>query len=819
MVVLAVSGVDELQARLPRSGLRVERLPLPELAPSSVAIGFPEGVGVGIDPVRGAVSVVWLGEFVDVSAVRPGAGKLHRPLIYPGLVIHRERGAGPLRLGEPTRRPTVDFAGYRVLADSIELRTRVDGHALTETLRVMPDRRGLERRIETGERQGTWSYVADDGTARTLVRDGQGRLVLDLIFPESARPLLPRLDGSAVGTGAETTDRDGPSNAGVGAATAATTGEAAYRLENVALPVELRGGLAGVTFAPGGALVLATRLGEIWMRTREGFWRCFARGLDEPMGLIAESEREVVVTHRPELLRLTDADGDGVAETFAVVSNHWGQSANYHEFFFGLKRDAAGDYLGALSLTSTADKTPLNPATVRGAHDPTVVLAPTGHRSDLPWRGWAVALAADGTVRPLASGFRQPAGIGLSPQGEIFVTDNQGDFKAACGLLHVTAGDFHGHASSLKWETGFRPGEATLESLWARAKPPAIVFPHGVMGISAGEPVWDTTGGRFGPYAGQVFVGDFGRVVVRASLERVAGVWQGACFTFLGRNEMAPHVTGDRLIGGVMHAGFSPEGELYLAATAGWGAGADGLQRVVWEGRAPADLRDIRLTRAGFRITFTQPMDAASLADAANYTVNRFRYYYQPAYGSPRVDEERVKVTGVGPALDGRSVELELEGLSAGFVHEIALPGLRTASGGALANPLGYYTVNRLLDGTGPAGGVTRLQRPGESAPGSMGARALETTTSVVELRAAGEGIYRLYCAACHQPDGRGIPGGAANFRDDPTRLAKPDAELLAVIAGGLEGKGMPAFGEILPAGQRRAVLAYLRDAFGLREP
>ena len=68
---------------------------------------------------------------------------------------------------------------------------------------------------------------------------------------------------------------------------------------------------------------------------------------------------------------------------------------------------------------------------------------------------------------------------------------------------------------------------------------------------------------------------------------------------------------------------------------------------------------------------------------------------------------------------------------------------------------------------------------------------------------------------ACHQPDGRGIPGGAANFRDDPARLAKPDAELLAIIAGGLDTKGMPPFEAILPAPQRRAVLAYIRAAFG----
>ena len=71
---------------------------------------------------------------------------------------------------------------------------------------------------------------------------------------------------------------------------------------------------------------------------------------------------------------------------------------------------------------------------------------------------------------------------------------------------------------------------------------------------------------------------------------------------------------------------------------------------------------------------------------------------------------------------------------------------------------------------------------------------------------AAGRKTYFTYCVACHQPDGRGIQGGAANFVDDTTRLAKPDEQLLAIIEKGNEAKAMPAFGAILSPGQRRAV-------------
>ena len=361
---------------------------------------------------------------------------------------------------------------------------------------------------------------------------------------------------------------------------------AGYVIENVTLPAELRGGIAAVAFTPGGSAVVATRLGEIWLR-RSGepaAWRLFAGGLDEPMGLIAESEQVILVAHRPELLRMTDADGDGRAETFEAISGRWGQSINYHEFLFGPAQDAAGNIFVAPSLDSTtasdpAQKTAYPNLPVRGRRDFSFNGETTGHNSETPWRGWIVRLGADGSFEPWASGFRQANGLAFSPGGDLFATDNQGDYKASTGLLHIARGDFHGHAASLKWEPALSPESATPAALWRRLKTPAVVFPHGPMGTSPGQPVWDTTGGRFGPFAGQVFTGDYSRLVVRASLEQVAGVWQGACFPFLGRNEAPPHVTGARLKGGGTRAAFAPDGSLWIACTAGWGAGEDGLQR------------------------------------------------------------------------------------------------------------------------------------------------------------------------------------------------------------------------------------------------
>lgn len=551
-------------------------------------------------------------------------------------------------------------------------------------------------------------------------------------------------------------------------------------------------------------------------------WRRFARGLNEPLGLVAESDQVVYIAHRPELLRAEDTDGDGEADWFKSIGGHWGLSHNYHEFFYGLRRDAAGNFYGAISLDSQGEGGAKREATdikadqTRGAFNPAIVLAPSNHRSQVLYRGWAIKITSDGEFVPLASGLRQPNGIGLSPAGEMFTTENQGDWKPACGLIHVAPGDFLGHPSSVKWEKDYQPENATIEKLWQRFKPPAVIFPHGIMGVSSGEPVWDLTGGRFGQFGGQIFVGDYTALILRATVEKVAGAWQGAVFPFIGRNDTPSTLLGDKLNQGNLRMAFAPDGSLYLAQTAGWGGGGDGFQRISWNGENAPEILDLRLTARGFRLTFTQPMDAGTLANPENYSFTRFRYYYHHKYGSPWIDETQPKVREVVLAADERSVELALstEDLQPGYVFQLTVPNLRTVSGGVIANPMAFYTANRLVTGQVAIGGPTRLAHPGEVSLWA-GAQLPKAGVPTAALIALGKKTYDLYCVACHQTNGKGIPGGAANFIDDKTRLAKTDLALLTSIADGLEAKGMPAFRNSLKPQEMQAALTYIRSAFG----
>jgi mono/diheme cytochrome c family protein len=331
-----------------------------------------------------------------------------------------------------------------------------------------------------------------------------------------------------------------------------------------------------------------------------------------------------------------------------------------------------------------------------------------------------------------------------------------------------------------------------------------------------------------------VFIGDFTKLISRVDLERVAGEFQGAVFPFLrdatgveailknsGANNLtipaggdgkkyfrdAPPLKGTRLRQGNNRLAFAPDGSLYLGQTTrGWGQG-DGLQRLVWTGDTPVEIRTMRLTDRGFALEFTTPMDPTLLRQAASFRLERFRYLYQPAAGSPQVDLTTIDVTALEVSADGRRVELVLSALDPGYIYKLEADALRDARGRALANPLAYYTANRLRSGRAFEGPISQ---PLIAAKPS---RERETTDL-----AEGRRVYLTYCVACHQADGRGggIPGfAAADFVGDPTRLGKSDDVLLASIAAGIDGKGMPPFGQILSADERRDVLAFIRDAFG----
>jgi glucose/arabinose dehydrogenase len=472
-----------------------------------------------------------------------------------------------------------------------------------------------------------------------------------------------------------------------------------YRVEDVALPEGIAPEASGVTVTADGDVVVCFRRGYIYIRNEETKeWRRFASGLHSPLGIIAGAPGEFFVAQLPELTRVADTDGDGTADVYETVCDAWGVSGNYHEFNAGPARDAEGNFYMALGSASFVNRELPKPPvrgefTLKGrlSENPAPGLAnESTHYSPVPYRGWVVKITPDGTMTPIASGFRQPNGIGFNAQGDLFSVDNQGDWVGTSPIHHVTPGDFHGHPSSLNWDPTFEydPVEAPIEVLSKMRKMPAIQFPQNDMAGSISQPLVDTTGGAFGPYAGQLFVAEWTYPrMFRVTLERVNGEYQGACFMFL---------EGEGLELASNRIAFAPDGSLYVAQTArGWGA-REGLQRIVWTGEVAMDILDINLIRKGFKLTFTKPLRRETAEDPSNYGFVHYYYNYHATYGSDKMDVTPAPVKEARVSDDGLSVELTIDELIPGRIYELRPGDIRSADGEKLVATIAAYTLNEL---------------------------------------------------------------------------------------------------------------------------
>src|SRR5262249_764484 len=157
------------------------------------------------------------------------------------------------------------------------------------------------------------------------------------------------------------------------------------------------------------------------------------------------------------------------------------------------------------------------------------------------------------------------------------------------------------------------------------------ILPHGRLGQSPSGITFDRSNGKFGPFAGQVFVGEQTYAQVqRIFLEKVNDVYQGAAFPFLSK-----------LSTGLVSIYMTDEGFLFTGGTKrGWGSrGPDmaGLDRVKWTGKTPFEVLEMRARSDGFELTFTAPVEPTSAGNTASYAMNAWTYIFRDEYGSPEV--------------------------------------------------------------------------------------------------------------------------------------------------------------------------------------
>ncbi|HUF63302.1 MAG TPA: hypothetical protein VMN36_14600 [Verrucomicrobiales bacterium] len=496
----------------------------------------------------------------------------------------------------------------------------------------------------------------------------------------------------------------------------ATDRSAAYAVESIPGPPGVDAQVGGLDFLPDGRAAVCFHRGEVyWHEPAAGSWTRFAEGLHEPLGLVARSESEVLVLQRPELTRLIDGDGDGAAERYETLSDGFGITGNYHEFNYGPVRDGKGDLWISLNTASNAESIFEE---VRGAFHPLGLPREAFYEdwprnrdaagrmfARVPYRGWVLRVdPATGALTPWACGFRSPNGLGFDLEGRLFVTDNQGDWVGSSKLHAVRRDGFYGHPASLLWRPGWDrdPVQIPIEELDGMREREAVLFPHGIAASSPTQPLVDATGGKFGPFAGQLFVGEMNRPrIMRVMIEEVSGRLQGACIPFLDGNGLRQ---------GINRMAFAPDGSLWIGQSHLAWAGGEGVQRIRWTGEMPFEILEARLTRDGFRFRLTRP--ARGLEAGWKPGVQRYYYAYHPAYGSPQHDLTGVLVEKVDLLEDGRVIEVGLEELRAGYIYEIQLDGLLSDAGASLGHSVFWYTANRLLDGSLPPAQIPGVSRP-----------------------------------------------------------------------------------------------------------
>ncbi len=465
------------------------------------------------------------------------------------------------------------------------------------------------------------------------------------------------------------------------------TGEAEekyYRMVDVPLPQELAVEAGSFEVMPDQQqLAIATRRGDIFLvdgvfdEHPQPVFHKYAGGLDEIFGM-AWREGSFLVTQQTEVTRITDVDGDSRADRFDTLSDAWG-FRNYHEFSFGSKPDEEGNIWVALCLSES-------------------------YNSKVPFRGWCLKITPDGETIPVCSGIRSPCGIGPNEHGVMFYAESQGPWNGSCSLKVLQPGGFMGHPISFNWydlAPGMGPppiepnSPSRLEIERQRIKelvPYAVVFPYKKMGRSISGFTVDRTGGKFGPFENQMFIGDFSLgVVMRATTEQVNGVWQGACYPFREGFDT-----------GLLAVQLTPDGNLVAGGTnRGWpvrGPRAYAIQRLDWTGLTPFEIREIRASAEGFEIAFTRPVDRQIAADPGVYQLTTFTHIYRQGYGSPEVDQTTPVVEQATVSDDGLMVKLGVAGRVQGHVHEFHLPDMRSATSESLLHVDAYYTLNEIPD-------------------------------------------------------------------------------------------------------------------------
>lgn len=411
------------------------------------------------------------------------------------------------------------------------------------------------------------------------------------------------------------------------------------------LPIDTAIMPTAMTWLSDGRLAFTSLRGQVWIaddQDKDGSpdtLTMFAEGLAAPYGIQADGS-SILVSHKPEILRLTDTDQDGRADEFDVFASGWGFSDDYHDWTTAMARDQNGDYFVGLGSDYSQNNRPAD---------------------NDRWRGTILKVNSAGAVTPVAFSMRFPMGLAFDAQNRLFATDNQGVQNTFNEINHIVEGRHYGVPS--RHETAKDVAAETpalmIPHPWTRSVNSITFFPKDyVVKELAGHGIgceYDT------------------RCLIRFTVQDVNGTLQGASYRF----SLPDQPSGGSNFVGPVSSAIGPDGALYIGSIwdSGWQGGTNTgtIERMVPGKRLPNGIREIRANANGFEVSFFHPVTAHKATDVNNWSLQGYMRSWGGSYATPDSDRHAIVPSALTVSDDLRTVAIQTAALKAGYVYEISV--------------------------------------------------------------------------------------------------------------------------------------------------
>lgn len=437
--------------------------------------------------------------------------------------------------------------------------------------------------------------------------------------------------------------------------------------DGVRLPINPTVMPTAITWLADGTMAFTSLKGHVYLaRDTDGDGledqvKLFEEGLAAPFGITTTGD-EIIVAHKPEVIGLTDTDGDGRADKRRVIASGWGYTDNYHDWASGCVQDSRGQLYVALGSDYAQKSRPKDQAR---------------------WRGTVLRIdPKKSTVVPIAHALRYPIGLAINRDDQVFATDNQGVQNTFNEINHIIDGRHYGVPKRYEPNPDAAETRATIQ-----VPHPMTRSVNGVLFIperSVPELADHAIGCEYDS-----------RFLARFSFQDVGGQLQGATYYLSQPNS---GVGGKNFLGPMCGA-VHKNGDIYIGSIhdSGWLGGPNhgGIVRLRRNKQPmPNGIREIRAVKDGFEVEFFSWINSKLAKDPKSYSVSGYTRVWKGGYGTPDSGRHTVDVKSAKVSADGKTVTLEVGELRPKHVYDIACGKLDDKQ--PLWPASGHYTMNRV---------------------------------------------------------------------------------------------------------------------------